>query len=80
VNTSDIFPNPVKQGEPLQLLNIQNAVRIDVFDASGKLTFRMDLSNNQSALIPTSSLEVGLYLLRIHGKGGLVESRKIVVN
>jgi hypothetical protein len=74
-----VFPNPLTEGNDLNVLFSKNVTaQIHVYDISGKLILKEELSNGISKQINISSLNNGIYLLKIEGENTST-SRKIVV-
>lgn len=76
-----VWPNPVKQGQVLHILNahanMENTI-IDLLDLSGRLVFAQKLKNASACQIRIPTLTPGLYIIRIRSKNNeLNEKLKI---
>jgi hypothetical protein len=67
-----IYPNPASIGEAIHLEG--NVVEYEVLDLSGKQVLR-----GQSEVIPSTSLNPGMYILRLTTAENNVVARKVVV-
>lgn len=75
-----IYPNPIQQGEVLQLAfeATSSPLKLTVFDVLGKQVLSQTLAGNpgkRMEYIPTNTLSPGLYLLKIQLKKGLLTGR-----
>lgn len=69
-----VYPNPAKDQVQLKANSI--VVSVEVFDITGKLHFQ-DTPNAATATINVSSLNKGLYILKVHGIDGRIGTAKI---
>lgn len=69
-----LFPNPVKQGQPLELnLPSSGTCQIHVFDATGRrFPILKTVKNDVTIQINTDSWPAGLYLLHLEDENGRV--------
>jgi hypothetical protein len=79
-----IYPNPIKQGNPITLNLDQNDnnfanVGIEVYNANGQLIIRNQVNGKDSFTIETRNLSAGIYLLRIITNDGQIRNEKIIV-
>lgn len=79
--TSNVFPNPVLQGENLTVIFNNSDYRVvEVYDVNAKKVFTKQFSADQKQLIiTTSGLMKGIYLLKVSGEKESV-TRKIIVD
>lgn len=76
-----IFPNPVRRGEDLNILNqevITTPNTLSVYDLSGKLIYSQPLKN-QTEFVSTDNLSSGIYFIQIINEYGNKLSKKIEV-
>lgn len=74
-----VFPNPAAQYQPITILTRNlGAVRIAVFDASGRLMLQRDVPDLINRVV-LPGLAKGLYLLRIFETGGATTTQKLMV-
>lgn len=87
VESTKIYPIPVKQGE---LLKIESPFSIadrwedfEIYDIQGKQVYKQELFDNgydaEAYGIDTSNLKPGVYILRATSQKGWVKSTKIIV-
>lgn len=60
---TSLFPNPIKNGEKLNLTNVKGKFTISLYDVTGKLVFEKESDVSQIAL---PHLEQGTYLVKIN--------------
>lgn len=78
---TDIFPNPVQSGTPLQV-HVKGGleiVRIEVFNVLGQQLYASS-ANRRQRTIDTSSWAPGAYFVRIDMKAGKTETYPIIVS
>jgi hypothetical protein len=73
---NETVPVFVDKNDILQLSTIQNVSQLDVYDISGKLLLQQSASNQLSI----SSLEQGIYILKINLSNGKIISSKFIIN
>jgi hypothetical protein len=69
-----VYPNPVRTGQKLHLSSV--ADQIEIFDLAGKHM----ISLQNTSVIETDALGIGLYIIRIHTFDGTIQTKKLVVN
>ena len=74
-NEIQVFPNPVRNSLNIRIENISNIQLIDVLGKSIALDFS---SNSGLSTVDCSSLDSGIYILKVESRG-FTYSRKIVV-
>jgi hypothetical protein len=77
----NIFPNPVRRGEELNILNeeiITKPNTLSVYDLSGKMICTQPLKK-QNETISTDNLSPGIYFIQIVNENGNKLSKKIEV-
>lgn len=75
-----LSPNPVKQGQSIEIKTINKIGIIQVYNVSGNLIKTIPSSFTKKQSIETRDLEKGFYLLRIEMEGGEVLTSKVLVN
>lgn len=81
-NDLNIFPNPVKSGSSITILNSGNNIsEIKVIDQTGKLVDSQSVSNSNNISFEISnSLSTGIYIIQASdAEGKIVNTNKIVV-
>lgn len=78
-NSFIIYPNP-SQGE----LNVQSRfdigqANISIFDMNGRKVFNAEVEMQQARNIDVSSLNTGIYLIKVEG-GGYSQTSKLIIN
>lgn len=78
-NSFIIYPNP-SQGE----LNIQSRLdvgqaSISIYDMNGRVVFNAEVEMQQARNIDVSSLNTGIYLIKVDG-GGYSQTSKLIIN
>jgi hypothetical protein len=73
VNILHFYPNPVRSGLSVKL-GVE-ASQIDLFDITGKL-IRSEMNTSS---FKTDGIEPGIYLLRMHSRGGIIQTSKLMV-
>ncbi|MES2863404.1 MAG: GEVED domain-containing protein [Bacteroidota bacterium] len=71
----DLFPNPIKNGEKLNLTNIKENYTISLYDVTGKLVFEKECNTSQIAL---PNLNQGTYLVKINTETKVWNEKLIV--
>lgn len=80
-NSFIIFPNPIAQGQPLEILtnsNIISDITLMVYDSYGRKIIKKTLNNFQEKL-PTDKLPKGLYFFRFIVDGEKDTIKRVVV-
>jgi hypothetical protein len=79
--TNDILikPNPVKNGNPIEIEMMNTPVNIDVFNASGALLKSFSPLQGRKISIETNDFDPGLYLLNIKTKENGTRTFKIII-
>ncbi|MGO3689977.1 hypothetical protein CAP47_03730 [Psychroflexus sp. S27] len=70
-----VYPNPVKNSFDIELNDNLNISEISIYNINGQL---IDLINYQSKPINISSLESGVYMLKIKAENGDVAYKRII--
>lgn len=67
-----VYPNPVVEGEPLNVRLTADAKEVIIYDVDGKLIKKVEVDGNVDnyAAIPTSGLSKGIYFISIGGNAG----------
>jgi hypothetical protein len=66
-----LFPNPASKSITLNIENYNGPVQIKVYDLQGKMLIASNLSvTNSNVNLNISSLNSGLYLVRVTNKDG----------
>jgi hypothetical protein len=74
-----IFPNPVKQNEPVRIIVDDTFVySIFVYDATGKIILKKFLENDIQE-IPPLRLTKGLYFIVVRSEEGMLFTQKLIV-
>ena len=74
-NEINIFPNPIKTGESLQIEHVFNFINIQIIDANGKVIIQEQIGPGiQSILINT--LSIGPYYLKTTTPNGVIKIHK----
>ncbi|HCW08146.1 MAG TPA: hypothetical protein DGG95_12365 [Cytophagales bacterium] len=84
-NSVKIYPNPVgAQGLKIEVDEVeQSQSKILIFNSLGQIVFEQDYSlpeKHAELFVPTSSLEGGVYILKLNIKGKLVTAKLIKAN
>lgn len=74
----NIFPNPIKINEVLNIELPNGKYEIGLFDAIGQKV--QGLSTEKSFSLPTSGLKEGIYILKIKDSEGVTINRKIDIS
>lgn len=74
----NIYPNPVKNGV-FTIENTKNDVMIEIYDASGRKVSQTEKLNKGTNKINISTVQKGVYLLKIISDGEIVSSKKLIV-
>jgi len=69
----NVYPNPAKSGEMVQLGSMVE--KVDIFDFSGRII----ISLNAASSIQTDGLNKGVYILKLHNNDGNIQTQKLVV-
>lgn len=75
-----ISPNPVQQGQIIEVEANNSIAEIQIYNVSGKLEKTISSSFTKKQGIDTHDLEKGFYLLKIEIEGGWVLTSKVLVN
>ena len=76
-----IYPNPAKNYVSLHMDNQQGSAahyHIQVYDLTGKTMLRRSVSMNET--IDVTSLQQGIYLLRLYDGKGMMGTKKLIIN
>ena len=77
-STIGIYPNPAN--DQVRVTADMNITRVEVMDLSGRMVTTQSISSNQSqALVSTSALNNGVYILRAVNSNGNSTSTRLVV-
>jgi hypothetical protein len=77
-STIGVYPNPAN--DQVRVIADMNITRIDVMDLSGRMVTTQTIASNQSqALVSTSTLTNGVYILRAVNSNGNSTSTRLVV-
>ena len=68
----ELYPNPV--GNILNLSNLKDVNKVDVFDINGRLVITKDVNTLQIS-INTSQLTDGVYIISYHTSNGVLTSK-----
>lgn len=74
-----LYPNPAKESITIKTSAENTAVKIDLFDLTGKLLLSKNLNNTNENTISTNALVKGVYLLTIDTKNGTSYTDKLVI-
>jgi len=77
---ASLKPNPVKKGEPFNIEVLGKINNITLYNTSGRLIKTIHPGNRKNALIQTTDLKRGLYLLKIATENKRVGTCKLLVN
>ena len=72
-----IYPNPSNG-----LLNISSSVDVDniqLLDVAGRVVFQTTINSKQAQVDIPSSVENGVYFLKLSGKNGITQTKKLVL-
>ena len=72
-------PNPVVKGQPFTIETVQDITNVSIYNASGSLIKTVSKLAPHVAVIQTSGLNSGLYLIKIIVKGNKTATYKLVV-
>lgn len=76
---SSIYPNPVhNQDVTLELADVTGEVEIRITDITGKVVSSQTTSVNGKVILPTQSLEAGVYVISLTNEAGSTTQRLIV--
>jgi|TARA_B110000090_G_scaffold198412_1_gene237303 uncharacterized repeat protein (TIGR01451 family) len=73
----NIYPNPSNG-----LLNISSSVDVDniqLLDVAGRVVFQTTINSKQAQVDIPSSVENGVYFLKLSGKDGITQTKKLVL-
>ncbi|MAE09402.1 MAG: hypothetical protein CL661_11925 [Bacteroidetes bacterium] len=73
--TYNLYPNPVTTS--LNLYNISDVTKIEVYDITGKLVRTVQLDSAQEVSIDVADLNVGVYIVNVYNDSG-VQTAKFV--
>lgn len=73
-HTFKLYPNPV--GNVLNLSDLEDVSKVEIFDVTGKLVLTRDVETRQ-VIINTSELTDGLYIISYHTANGIQTSKFI---
>jgi len=77
----ELFPNPVRRGENLQLKGLKGKETITVYDSKGLLLQNLRNTSQDTVLIPgTGTWSRGMYLVRIHSENGRYTTLRCIVH
>jgi len=76
---ASLKPNPVEKGEPFNIETTGKINNITLYDASGRLIKTVHPVNRENALIQTTDLKRGFYLLKIATEKKRVGTCKLLV-
>jgi hypothetical protein len=78
-NTTDIYPNPARNGFfKIELFNFSKGkVTVEVYSMEGRLLLQQQFSTNN--IIITHQLPAGMYGVKIHGKE-FIETKRLVID
>jgi hypothetical protein len=71
-----VYPNPVRQGETLQIQTTDKIMLIQLYSMEGKL---IRIGNHITKTLTTSELEQGVYIISIQTEGKIIYNKKIVI-
>lgn len=75
-----VFPNPVSDFIKIRMFNYQGPLTVSIFDVNGRMINRVSEAQfNFEKTIDMTSLQSGIYFLRIEGNG-FKQNRKLIVN
>ncbi len=74
-----IKPNPVNQGQPIEIETEARLIEIHVFNTSGTLIKEIEAQINQSVIIPTNDLKTGVYFIKFISEDGRFGTEKVIV-
>jgi photosystem II stability/assembly factor-like uncharacterized protein len=74
----NVFPNPVKAGEMMTVLNGEEDYILSIFDSNGKKLFTENVSRESKSVKIPVNLAPGSYLLNFRGEK-LIANRKLIV-
>ncbi|OYT11130.1 MAG: hypothetical protein B6I18_05480 [Bacteroidetes bacterium 4572_112] len=77
-NQFKIFPNPTTGTVMIDKINIEST-HIAIFDILGKNVNTIALSNSSTHKIDISSLNVGIYFIKLYDNNKLLSSQKLIV-
>jgi hypothetical protein len=78
VNQISIYPNPAKNGFYLKTDGNWNLM--ELYDFTGKLVLKENISNEKEKYFSVTHLTPGLYLLLISNENGVREMRNLMIN
>jgi len=74
-----IVPNPTKIGSKIYLPTNFNAVKIQIFDAIGKIVYEKLTNNSIETYINTNKLSEGTYIVNAINNSGEVLTQKLII-
>ena len=74
-----VFPNPTSSLVNISMENINNKLRVIVFDVAGREMYNHSFTDNEFS-VDFSSYSEGIYILAFYNFCGLFRSFKVVVN
>lgn len=78
-NNIHIYPNPASDYVKLDIDNLTEPMKLQLYDLSGRMVMAEEINNN-STVIPTIQLQDGFYISRlIDNKGQVVNTQKIQI-
>ncbi len=80
--TINLFPNPVKKGESINLVLSDNGeYQIILFDLTGKEILNSEIGNSSGkVIINTENIPCGMYLIQVRGKNNFSRIIKLAIN
>ena len=73
-----IFPNPVYSKSIIVTASTPNTEKIVIYDIKGQAVIEKSINNNRTE-VDTSSLTVGIYIVKILNNGNIIDVRKIII-
>jgi hypothetical protein len=70
-----ISPNPVRQGENIQIQTRNEIILMQLYSIDGKLI----QTNNATKTLTTNTLQQGMYMLTIQTNDKEIHNRKIII-
>jgi glucose/arabinose dehydrogenase len=74
-----LYPNPAKESFTIKSSDKNLAIKIDLFDLTGKLLLTKKLENNPENTIATTSISKGMYLVSLETKNGTSYTTKLII-
>jgi hypothetical protein len=71
-----VYPNPVRQGENIQIQITEEIISVQLYSMEGKL---IHIGNPITKTLTTIGLQQGVYIIRIQTKEKIIYSKKTVV-